>query len=68
VTTGLEEQFVVLIELARELFDDRNVSPETYQRAVNLFGEKDLVDLVVGLGERVGEITMLTAFDQQIPT
>ncbi|GEM_PF-4647392 len=68
MTTGLEEQFVVLIELARELFDDRNVSPETYQRAVNLFGEKDLVDLVVGLGERVGEITMLTAFDQQIPT
>ena len=39
VTTGLEEQFAVLIEFARELFDDRNVSPETYQRAVNLFGE-----------------------------
>ncbi len=67
VTTGLEEQFAVLIEFARELFDDRNVSPETYQRAVNLFGEQDLVDLVIVMGERVGQIAMLTAFDQQLP-
>ena len=37
VPTGLEEQVVVLIEFARELFEDRNVSPETYQRAVTLF-------------------------------
>lgn len=67
VTTGLEEQVVVLIEFARELFEDRNVSPETYQRAVNLFGERDLVDLVIVMGERAGEIIMLTAFDQQLP-
>jgi|TARA_B110000263_G_C15070785_1_gene401760 hypothetical protein len=67
VPTGLEEQVVVLIEFARELFEDRNVSPETYQRAVTLFGERDLVDLVIVMGQWTGEITMLTAFDQQLP-
>jgi 4-carboxymuconolactone decarboxylase len=66
--TGLSEQETVLISFARELFDDRNVSAAMYARTVNVFGERDLVDLVIVLGQHAGDITLLTAFDQHLPS
>jgi hypothetical protein len=45
-STGLGEKEMVLIEFARELFGKHNVSSATYARALKMFGERDLVDLV----------------------
>ena len=64
---GLGEREVALVTFARELFDARHVSATTYARTVDVFGERDLVDLVVVMGERAGDIALLTAFDQHLP-
>ena len=44
--TGLPEKEAVLIEFGRELFAEHNVSSQTYARALEIFGERDLVDFV----------------------
>jgi hypothetical protein len=66
--TGLGEKEATLIEFGRELFGKHNVSAETYARAVKVFGQRDLSDLVVGLMARhASDAGMLTAFDQRLP-
>ena len=67
LAAGLGEREVALVTFARELFDARHVSATTYARTVDVFGERDLVDLVVVMGERAGDIALLTAFDQHLP-
>ncbi len=66
-TTGLNEQYASLIELAREAHTKHNVSAQTYARALKAFGEKDLVALVQVMGQHAAEAVVLTAFDQQLP-
>jgi hypothetical protein len=53
---------------ARELFGRHYVSPETYARALRLLGERDLVDLVNLMARHADDATMLTAFDQRLPS
>jgi 4-carboxymuconolactone decarboxylase len=65
--TGLSEKEAVLIEFGRELFAEHNVSSQTYARALEIFGERDLVDLVNLMGQHAGDATLLTAFDQHLP-
>jgi len=65
--TGLSDKDASLIELGRELFDKHYVSAATYARAVKIFGERNLVDLVSVMGEHAGEEILLAAFDQQLP-
>lgn len=66
--TGLSEKEATLIEFGRELFGKHNVSAETYARAVNVFGQRDLSDFVVGLmAPHASDAGMLTAFDQHLP-
>jgi alkylhydroperoxidase family enzyme len=65
--TGLGEREAILVTFARELFDRRYVSAETYARTVDVFGERDLVDLVIVMGKEVGDIALLTVFDQRLP-
>ena len=64
---GLPDKDARIIELGRELFGKHNVSPETYRRALNVFGERDLVDLVDVMGQHSSEATLLSAFDQRLP-
>ena len=51
----------------RELFGDHDVSAETYARAVRVFGERDLVDVVGLMGAHAADAAGLAAFDQHLP-
>ena len=66
-TTGLAEKDATLIDFGRELFSKHVVAAATYARAVKIFGERDLVDLVTVMGQHASEATMLAAFDQHLP-
>jgi hypothetical protein len=64
---GLAERDAALIELGRELFGAHTVRPSTYARALELFGETDLVDLVNVFARHASDSIVLIAFDQQLP-
>jgi len=66
-TDGLDETETVVIELARQVFRDRKVTPELFARAKALFGPHRLVDLVLLIGTYAGTAVLLTAFDMQLP-
>ena len=61
----LAEKDAAIIQFGRELFGRHTVSAATYARALKIFGERDLVDLVDLMARQVGDVTLLTAFDQQ---
>ena len=66
--TGLGEKEAVLIQFGRELFGSHYVTAETYARAKQMFGQRDLSDLVVGvMAPHAREAVLLTAFDQHLP-
>jgi 4-carboxymuconolactone decarboxylase len=65
--SGLAERDAALIEFARELFGKHNVSRQTYARALKVFGERDLVDLVDLMAQQTADSVLLAAFDQQLP-
>jgi 4-carboxymuconolactone decarboxylase len=65
--TGIGEKETGVIELGRELFGRHYVTAETYARALRLFGERDLVDLVGVMAQHADDATLLTVFDQQLP-
>ncbi len=44
--TGVGEKEAAIIQFGRELFGKHMVTAETYARALKIFGETDLVDLV----------------------
>jgi hypothetical protein len=62
---GLAEKDAAIIQVARELFEHHMVSAAAYARALKLFGERDLVDLVDLMARQVGDVTLLIAFDQR---
>src|SRR5712692_429090 len=65
--TGLGEKEAAIIEFGRELFGKHTVTAETYARALNIFGETDLVDLVDLMAQHSTDAALLTAFDQHLP-
>jgi 4-carboxymuconolactone decarboxylase len=65
--TGLGAKETSIIEFGRELFGKHMVSPQTYARALKIFGERDLVDLVDLMALHAVEATFLAAFDQHLP-
>ena len=65
--TAVDEKDAALLAFARELFDDHNVGAETYARAVRVFGEQDLVDVVGLMGAHAADAAVLAAFDQHLP-
>ncbi|MGH7095437.1 MAG: carboxymuconolactone decarboxylase family protein [Stellaceae bacterium] len=65
-TEGLTEADAVVIELGREIFTARKVSPQTYTRALARFGRRGLVDLVALMGNYAATAALLTAFDMQL--
>jgi len=62
----LDEADAVIIELGREIFTARKVSPATFARALKLFGRRKLVDLVALMGNYAATAATLTAFDMQL--
>ncbi len=65
--TGLGEKEAAIIQFGRELFGKHMVTAETYARALKIFGETDLVDLVDLMAQHSTDATLLTAFDQHLP-
>ena len=63
--TGLDEKDAAIVQFGRELFRNHTVAPATYQRALKIFGERNLVDLVDLMARAVNDLTLLTAFDQR---
>jgi 4-carboxymuconolactone decarboxylase len=66
-TTGIGEKEALLIEFGRELFGKHYVAAETYARALRMFGERDLVDLVGVMAQHADDAALFTVFDQQLP-
>jgi L-methionine (R)-S-oxide reductase len=64
-TTALAEADAVVVELARGIFAARRVGPGLYARALQLFGERKLVDLVALMGNYAGTAALLVAFAMQ---
>lgn len=65
--TGVAEKEAALIQFGRQLLDAHNVSPDTYARALKLFGERDLVDVVGLMAQHTADAVLLAAFDQRVP-
>ncbi len=65
--TSLSERDAATVQFGRELFGKHMVSAETYDRALRIFGETDLADLVDLMAQHATEAALLTAFDQQLP-
>jgi 4-carboxymuconolactone decarboxylase len=63
---GLPEPDKIIIDLGREIFAARKVAPETFARALEIFGAKALVDLVSLMGNYAGTAALLCAFGMQI--
>lgn len=66
-TTGLPAKEAIVIQMGRELLGAHHVAPETYAKAVDLFGERDALDLATEIGEHAEEAGLLNIFDQQLP-
>jgi 4-carboxymuconolactone decarboxylase len=65
--TGVGEKEAAVIQAGRELIGKHKVSPETYARTVELFGEREALDLAELMGEHAATCGILTLFDQQLP-
>lgn len=65
--SGLGDKEAALVQFGRELFSKHYVSPETYARALKIFGERDLVDLVNVMAQHAGDALLVAAFDQRLP-
>lgn len=66
--TGLGEKEAVIIEFGRELFGNHVVTAESYAHALNVFGERDLVDFVALMAQHSRDDAVLIGFDQHLPT
>jgi putative methionine-R-sulfoxide reductase with GAF domain/alkylhydroperoxidase family enzyme len=65
-TAALAEADAIVIDLAREMFGARQVSQQTYARALQQFGPRRLVDLVALMGNYASTAALLTAFAMQL--
>lgn len=65
--TGLGEKEAVIIEFGRELFGKHLVTVESYAHALNVFGERDLVDFVALMAQHSRDDAVLIGFDQHLP-
>jgi 4-carboxymuconolactone decarboxylase len=63
---GLSETEAVVIQLGRQIFEQKKVDSETYARALKIFGDKNIVDLVTLIGHYASTAVLVTAFDHQI--
>jgi 4-carboxymuconolactone decarboxylase len=64
--TGVEEKQATIIELGREAVGKHKVSSETYARAIKLFGDRGLVNIVSLMGDYSSTAILLNTFDQHV--
>jgi 4-carboxymuconolactone decarboxylase len=64
--SGVAEKEAVIIELARETLGAKKLSSSTYARAIGLFGEMGLLNLMALMANYATSAIMLTAVDQQL--
>jgi 4-carboxymuconolactone decarboxylase len=67
VPAHIDEEEAAIINLAREILRNHEVSSATFERALNLFGKKKLVEHVTLLGHYTATAILLETFDQQLP-
>lgn len=65
--TGLADREAIIIEVGRELFGTRQLSADTYARALALLGKTNLVDVIDVMGRYASTAATLTAFNQRMP-
>ncbi len=65
-TEGLDEKDACLIELGREVFRRKKLSPATYARARKQYGPQALVEIVALMGNYAGTAILLAVFDMQL--
>jgi len=65
-TDGLAEKDAVIIALGREALDKHHVSSGTAVRALSLFGNQGLVNIVSLMGDYASTEILLNAFDQHV--
>lgn len=65
--TGIGEKEAAIIQLGREAIGKRKVSSDTFARALKLFGDEVLVNMVSLMGQYAGLTILLNTFDQQLP-
>jgi 4-carboxymuconolactone decarboxylase len=63
---GLDPTDAIVIQFGRELWRDHKVTSPTFAKAKDVFGPKQLVDLVMLMGNYASTAALLTAFDMQI--
>ena len=60
------ETDAVIVDLGRQMFGDRKVTPQTFAKAKAIFGPHTLVDLVLLMGNYASTAALLCAFDMQL--
>jgi 4-carboxymuconolactone decarboxylase len=63
---GLDEKDSTIIELGRQVMEKHKVSSETAARALKLFGNQGLVNIVSLMGDYSATTMLLNAFDQHV--
>ena len=64
--TGVGEKEATIIELGREAVGKHKVSSETFARALKLFGDRQLVNIVCLMGDYSSTAILLSTFDQHV--
>ncbi len=62
----LDPTDALIITLGRQTFQSRKVMPETYARALEVFGVRGLVDLAALMGNYASTAAILTVFDMRL--
>jgi 4-carboxymuconolactone decarboxylase len=65
-TAGLGTREALIVDLGRELFRERRVRPQTFARALAIFGPRGVVDLAALMGNYAMTAVLLTTVDQQL--
>ncbi len=65
--TKLDAKEAVIIQLGREIYRTHKLRSDTYQRALRVLGEKNLVDVVGLMADYASASASLSAFNQQMP-
>ena len=66
-TTGLPAREAALIDWGRELFQDKDVSSETFARLIEHVSKRDIVDLCYWMGNYTRTAFLLHTFDVHLP-
>lgn len=63
---SVPQEDAIVIRFVREVVEDREVTSGTYAKALALFGERKLVDIVALIGNYAATAILLCAFDMHV--